>query len=336
MKIEHIECQVICDGEALTEYQEKSDSQDQKTKSCYIVSDVGKRFVVRIKSDPHKSDISCHLWIDGQRSSRLCCRSNYPQGSMLGFQSSQTQLRPFIFSSVTTVDDDRLQETISSAKDFGTLCIKIYRVSSTLPDPIPYDPVRGAQDSLNNLPVHEKSKKAGSHRVILGDPETKKWRQRVRVTYTDPIDSPYYTFTWRYLSKGLDVFPRCYIEYTNITVEAMLQAQGIVPQDHPVASSLKRPGPSTPSDNSSKRPRTDRSASQDRPNHLVKIEDMQSAREFQARRDALKAQRAVIEAQEAALEEEVRQAEAEGVKREPSPIVLGAGNGDVIDLTEDD
>lgn len=57
----------------------------------------------------------------------------------------------------------------------------------------------------------------------------------------------------------------------------------------------------------------------------------------QARVEALQAQRAALEAQEAALQEELRQADAVGIKRERSPIVLhGARSGDVIDLTEDD
>ncbi|KAI0093439.1 hypothetical protein BDY19DRAFT_923693 [Irpex rosettiformis] len=328
MKIKNIECQVICDGEALTEYQEKSDSQDQKTKSCYIVSDVGKRFLVRIKSDPHQSDICCRLWIDGQCTNVVGIQNDHLH-DVLGVRIGESQLRPFIFSPVTTVDDDHLRETTPAAKDLGTLCLKVHRISKLYPKP--YHFTRSSQDNLVNRPVDERSKKAGSHRVTLAEPETKDYGPTSSVTYVDPIDSPYFSFTWRYRSK------------------AMLQAQGIVPQDHPVASSSKRPGSSTPSDNSSKRPRTDQSASQHRPNHLVKTEVIQSARELRAQRDALRAQRAAIEAQrdalraqhaaieaqEAVLEKALRRAESEGVKRETSPLVLGAGNGDVVDLTED-
>ena len=44
MKINHIECEIICDDVTLVEYQEKSDSAegDKKAKSCYIVSEAGK------------------------------------------------------------------------------------------------------------------------------------------------------------------------------------------------------------------------------------------------------------------------------------------------------
>ena len=50
----------------------------------------------------------------------------------------------------------------------------------------------------------------------------------------------------------------------------------------------------------------------------------------------MRAQAAALEAQEAALAEDLRQADGNGIKREASPIVLGAGDGVVIDLTEDD
>ncbi len=40
MKIDHIECRVVCDGEVLTEYQEKVDGL--RAKSCCIISETGK------------------------------------------------------------------------------------------------------------------------------------------------------------------------------------------------------------------------------------------------------------------------------------------------------
>ena len=45
---------------------------------------------------------------------------------------------------------------------------------------------------------------------------------------------------------------------------------------------------------------------------------------------------AALDAQEADLQEDFRQADAKGIKREHSPIVLGASSGDIIDLTGDD
>lgn len=130
----------------------------------------------------------------------------------------------------------------------------------------------------------------------------------------------------------------------------ILQAQGIVPLDPPPPKRLASPGPSG---SSSKRPRTEQSPSQQGSSSQVKLEDVSTAQErqvhglvspqpciafiyahrIQARVEALRAQ---LEEEEAALKEELRRANAAGVKREASPIVLRGGNGDVIDLTEDD
>ncbi len=40
MKIDHIECQVVCDDKVLTEYHEKGD--EQRYKGCWIISETGK------------------------------------------------------------------------------------------------------------------------------------------------------------------------------------------------------------------------------------------------------------------------------------------------------
>ncbi len=47
MKIDHVECQVACDGEVLTEYEEKEDGQ--KARSCHIISEAGKVVLLHIR-----------------------------------------------------------------------------------------------------------------------------------------------------------------------------------------------------------------------------------------------------------------------------------------------
>ncbi|KAI0812324.1 hypothetical protein BC629DRAFT_1472143 [Irpex lacteus] len=316
MKIDHIECQVVCDGEVLTEYQEKLDGEREK--SCHIVSETGKTFSVRLRSHPHEFNVSGHLWVDGKCAAAIALRSSQ-SFDLEGVSIDDTGVKPFVFSSITLTDDDSALSAAgsrSSMKDLGTICMKMCRIknvrSAKDPKPISCD--------LDDKPVHEKAKKTGGHRVTLG--ETLKGKESltrfVDVDYIDPLDSPYYKFTLRFRDK------------------AMLQAQGIVPHD-PAPLPPKRPASSTPSGSSAKRPRIEGSSSQDSSSSQVKLEDTPAARELQARRDALRAQRAAIEAQEAAIEEELRLAGGANVKREASPIVLvGASSGDIIDLTDDD
>ncbi|KAI0812319.1 hypothetical protein BC629DRAFT_931276 [Irpex lacteus] len=311
MKIDNIECYVICDGQNLTEYQEKSEAKPNlKGKSCYIISETGKRFAVRVKNlkSAHQTDVTAHLWIDGQ-----LLRRKPVHGSLDidGTRADALTVRPFVFTSIT------LTEGNANANDLGTICLKVYRISGH--KSIPCAHVVGSKSTrLDNKPVHEKSKKAGGHRVALGEARPSKKEASSQVTYIDELDFPYYTFTWRYRSKE------------------MLQAQGIVPLD-PMPLHVKRLGPSVASGSSSKRPRTEQSAPPQGSISQVKLEDTPTAQEIQAQVEALRTQRAALEAQEAALQERLRQAGALGIKRERSPIVLhGARSGDVIDLTEDD
>ncbi|KAJ3554591.1 hypothetical protein NM688_g3023 [Phlebia brevispora] len=101
----------------------------------------------------------------------------------------------------------------------------------------------------------------------------------------------------------------------------MLQAQGIIPMPKPSSTNTngKRPGPDQAGP--SKRTRTDdddpnAEGSNVKPEQDEELEDLLAAR--------------------AAIEARIREAEGRRVKREASPIVLGAGSGEVIDLTLDD
>ena len=152
MKIDNIECEILCNNEPLMEYQEElrprlnSDPEGpcRDAKSCYIVSEVGKvraistasayeimttsltyvkHFMARIKSDPHLFDISFHLWIDGQRVQRMCVESDQSY-KMEGFLVGQSQRRPYVFSSIATTS----KSTLAS---LGSLCTLTQRFQTT-------------------------------------------------------------------------------------------------------------------------------------------------------------------------------------------------------------
>ncbi|KAI0812323.1 hypothetical protein BC629DRAFT_1731549 [Irpex lacteus] len=273
MKIEHIECQVICDGQVLTEYQEKDDGQ--RAKSCHITSEAGKHFAVRTQSNPHEFDVACHLWIDGNCIHRTTIRKSR-EFEIRGIPVDTSTIKPFLFSSIVlTDDDDALQEGSINAKDLGTICCKFYRVKDFRETGSYYS----SSFDIDTRPVHERAKKAGGHRVILGKAEPSNPKPGLHVTFMDPVESPYYTFTWRYRSKGLS--PRNLLLPTDTDRNAtdLLQAQGIVPLDPPPPPA-KRPGSSTPAGNSSKRPRTERSPPQQGSSSRVKLEDTPTARDI--------------------------------------------------------
>lgn len=115
-------------------------------------------------------------------------------------------------------------------------------------------------------------------RFSLGDAEPTIPNQHLRATIIDPVESPYYTFTWQYRSKGLDSRNLLLPSDADWNATDLLQAQGIVPLDPPPPPA-KRPGLSTPSGSSSKRPRTAQSPPQS--SSRVKLEDMPTAQEIQ-------------------------------------------------------
>ncbi|KAI0812318.1 hypothetical protein BC629DRAFT_931270 [Irpex lacteus] len=331
MKIDNMECHVVCDDQNLVEYQEKSEA-NPKSCQCYIISETGKRFLVRVlRSSAPQTDLAAHLWVDGQCMRKRVLAKENSLSDIDAARIDASTLRPFIFTSIVLTDDDRvLQEGSFNANDLGTICLKIYRIKYHGPS-TRYITDKANVDNIGK-PVHEKSKKAGGHRVTfvlpssnlniptftmlhrLGEAKIVEAKLGTKATWIDEINSPYCTFTWRYRSKDI------------------LQAQGIVPLD-PAPLPLKRPGSPVPSGSSSKRPRTEQSPSQQGSSSQVKLEDVSTAQERQARVEALRAQ---LEEEEAALKEELRRENAAGVKREVSPIVLKGGSGDIIDLTEDD
>ncbi|KAI0683383.1 hypothetical protein BC835DRAFT_1395385 [Cytidiella melzeri] len=299
MKLKNIDCEIICDDAPLSEYAEKPEGE--KGMSCYVASEVGKRFI--LKMEIGVSPIASKFWIDGQCvdecvHTKKCCLVS-------GARVSATEMRPFIFSAIKLTDDDSFHMKPAGVNDLGSLCLKVYRVTNVQQTNSHY---LGRKHMLEDEAVHEKAKKAGGHRVVLGETEETKICRLTTVSYIDPLDSPYVTFTWRYRSKDL------------------LQAQGIVPLDMPQPSAApKRPASTPPVDGPSKRrhkakPTDEIDLTQDS-SSTIKAEGKLDVKALRAKRDA--------------LDEQLRKAEAQDMKREASPIVLRGGGDEIIDLTGD-
>ena len=62
-------------------------------------------------------------------------------------------------------DDDRiLQNSISTAKDLGTICLKAFCIEDIREDS-DAESIILEHPKVENQPVHERTKKAGTHRV---------------------------------------------------------------------------------------------------------------------------------------------------------------------------
>ncbi|KAI0344521.1 hypothetical protein BDW22DRAFT_1354594 [Trametopsis cervina] len=325
MKYKGIICAILqADANEFPEYRVTTEEAKRQS-SCCIASQAGKNFKITFKVNkrvpPAQSDFVGRVFIDGQ-----CIGSYELPCTKSSVRATATTQRPFMFAPVALTDDEDAPRLVDG-EELGSIKVEIF--------PADVRPVRATNRSrvkaaapqrleerlpkLRDAPVHETSKKGGAHRTLLGEEIQSRPRSTTGsirwIVSADCDQPPHCTFVFRYSSVEL------------------LKAQGIIPLDVPAPIPVaKRPAPVRPEDASSKgpskRPRTDSSTESKPPkpsasSSRVKIEDTLDL-------EALRAQREALEAQ-------IRQAEAALImKREVSPILLGAGNGDMIDLTEDD
>ncbi|KAJ7121339.1 hypothetical protein C8R43DRAFT_78095 [Mycena crocata] len=141
-------------------------SENEKMVTCWIGSELGKKFTVHWKnSSYYDSDTSGHVKMDGVACGGLLMyRSAAPVLAHLTGVSDGTAIRPFIFSSLSITDDDAFLGG-SSHQELGVIELHIY------PSRIESRDVSATILSLSELKVHERSKKAVTQQITLGNAE---------------------------------------------------------------------------------------------------------------------------------------------------------------------
>ncbi|KAF9646401.1 hypothetical protein BDM02DRAFT_3188875 [Thelephora ganbajun] len=180
--------------------------------SCYVCSEEGKKFVLHFDDDgSHYLEQtipfghygrSIKVKMDGQQVENLWGDSMKKLRSVGVYVGDI--VRPYIFAPITTTDDDDVAARDDPNNEhIGTIEVEIRRSTKTGPG---ITTVNGTAPSTR--PIHERSKKAGSHRIVLGE-GTYSPQNVVMVSYID--HTPWLTF--RFLYRKRDI----------------LQAQGIIP-----------------------------------------------------------------------------------------------------------
>ncbi|KAI0093449.1 hypothetical protein BDY19DRAFT_923767 [Irpex rosettiformis] len=305
-----LECEIICDDKPLEEYHITMEGENSM--SCWVASEAGKAFTVKINNRLLDVDFVCVMHIDGQLTNKRPVRRN-TSDYLKGMRVGNSQIRSYMFSPIRLTDNEEiLEQGPRNLKDIGKICLKWHRAKIELEqmgNVSQTENTRREGDGLEDGALHEKAKKLGGHRVILGVAQDMPEGSYIysSASYLDSIDAPYFTFTWRYRPKEI------------------LQAQGIMPNDEVQPPNAKRPRPSAslePKAGPSKRLRENQEEDQPGADLQVKAEAMIDLEALEAQRDA--------------LDEQIRRArQTLDVKREASPIVLGHANGVLIDLTED-
>ncbi|KAI0262254.1 hypothetical protein BC834DRAFT_972247 [Gloeopeniophorella convolvens] len=311
-----VQVSIICEGRELPLY-DVTEQSDAVISAC-IPSKEGKRFKVLLRNSLTDHEMSCRLFMDGQRADKKHVRGN-SQDESRGVRTSPSTIAPYQFKKLEVFDPDSVPDTIDSAATSspGLIEIKCLRATAVLkrPDLVPY-----AVGALKTGPVSERSKKAGWHCVGL---DTK---SQIRV-------APYHTPG---SSTKLDSERNPYVTFwISYKPEELLRAQGMIPPGETSASHepyslgppsrIRRRSTRAPTASGSKRMR-DPSATQS----TVKAE-MQDGQDLEGRQRRIRELQAGISQSQAELDElMIVERPAKRVKKEaPVPWVPG----EVIDLT---
>ncbi|KAJ7879595.1 hypothetical protein B0H14DRAFT_2709399 [Mycena olivaceomarginata] len=165
------EAWVCIEGEETVEYDVQT-SEDDRTVTCWIASELGKKFSIHWKNKAFLQDVGGSVKVDGNPCGGTISYAWRDLGrtiSKSGIADAAT-LKPFVFSSleVTDDDDDALISSSSSAlQDLGLLELTIYpvRINGELESTV------FSRLNLSDLKVHERSKKAVTQQIKLAEPQ---------------------------------------------------------------------------------------------------------------------------------------------------------------------
>ncbi|KAJ7162085.1 hypothetical protein C8R46DRAFT_954978 [Mycena filopes] len=159
---------ITVDGQGLPEYDVQI-SEDEKTVTCWVPSEVGKKFSVCFKASSFSHAIEGSLTLDGNS-----CSSAFLRRHSWQFPAEQdgvtdgTTLKPFMFSALALTDDDSFLDSSSSHPDLGVIQLTIAPVVIRALRCTPPDI---SSQTLAELKLHERSKKLATQQIGLAPPE---------------------------------------------------------------------------------------------------------------------------------------------------------------------
>ncbi|KZP04805.1 hypothetical protein FIBSPDRAFT_381881 [Athelia psychrophila] len=191
---------IECDGSGLACHAVEC-SDDGKTATCWIASEVGKTFSVCWSREylDTMQEMGGRVYIDGvqcglvqrmeadEPSTRVC--------HIHGISTSSSAIRPFIFANLQFTDDNEYTET-GNARRMGDIELEIYHVEILRTIPATWTD----DNPLGEPKIHERAKKATSHKVKLGD---EIMAQNSTEQYTAKLREKLANFTFKY--RPIDV-----------------------------------------------------------------------------------------------------------------------------------
>ncbi|KAJ6629481.1 hypothetical protein B0H10DRAFT_1987367 [Mycena sp. CBHHK59/15] len=208
---------ITIDGVEAPEYDVET-SQDEKTVTCWIASELGKKFSVCWRNTSYRHDTSGGIKMDGNPCGGLVVYGRtVPKNAKKEGVVDRLTVRPFVFSSLTLTDDDTFLGGATQHQDLGVIELAI------TPIHIVGQGAAASNKSLASLKVHERSKKAVTQQITLAKAE--------------PLSAPQSFVSSKRAGPDLVKFV---FKYRPLDI---LQANGIAPQLKRNASPTRPPTP---------------------------------------------------------------------------------------------
>ncbi|KAF9033030.1 hypothetical protein BDZ89DRAFT_1111367 [Hymenopellis radicata] len=217
VKYGSISAWINVDGAPLPEYGEDVIAAEDKV-VCWVPSEAGKEFTVNIRHERCSLDVASYVYVDGKYINGGFITPFNATGKdsvcVSALATSAITERTLMFAGLDLTDDDGLLGSDVSP-ELGEIKVEHWHVMKG--QKVPFQPHRYEETG----PVHERSKKAISHRTQLGASSSTQPRhtRRAAVKVTRLL-----TVVFRYRPIG---------EYHS---QGMLQANGLAPPPAPVPS----------------------------------------------------------------------------------------------------
>ncbi|KAJ7020007.1 hypothetical protein C8F04DRAFT_925977, partial [Mycena alexandri] len=160
---------VSIDGEKEASEYNVEISDDKETATCWIASELGKKFSVNWTNSSYRGDTLGSVKMDGNScGGKILYGRTLPSTAVKdGIADGAYAIKPFVFSSLSLTDDDAYLGggTSNQLQDLGVIELSIHpvRVSMTR-----HGAANGPSRDLSALKVHERSKKAVTQQVTFG------------------------------------------------------------------------------------------------------------------------------------------------------------------------
>ncbi|KAJ7661646.1 hypothetical protein B0H17DRAFT_1144620 [Mycena rosella] len=174
---------ITVDGKETTEYDVKT-SEVEKTVTCYIASQLGKKFVVNWTNAAYRHPTMGSVEIDGDKCGGIVMhathRGTLPETICHNGILTGNKLRPFKFGSLELTDDEAFDGESHHA--VTVLTIEAIEITERRGGPFKAKSQSlsaGTKGRQRAKKVHERSKKAAHHRTTLGKAETLSEREEI-------------------------------------------------------------------------------------------------------------------------------------------------------------